>query len=89
MYLFVGHELEGRLGRDLDYVDAIPPPERPDAALLDHLGQAAHDAHVPAPSAVDLRDRREEGWPFSQHAGQYFKPIVNSGNTSAVASRHQ
>lgn len=56
-YLLVRHELEGRLRGDFDDVDAVASPQRPHAALFDHLRQPAHDAHVVGSGSINLRKK--------------------------------
>lgn len=53
-YLLIGHELERRLGGNFEDVDAVSSPQRPHAALFDHLHQAAHDAHVVGAGSIHL-----------------------------------
>jgi hypothetical protein len=53
-YLFVGHEFDGRLGCNLENVDAIAAPHRSDAALLQHVLEAAADGDVVVLGAIHL-----------------------------------
>ena len=56
-HLLISHELDGGLWNDLDDVDAVPSPERPDPALPDHVGEAPRDAHAVAFGGVHLGGR--------------------------------
>lgn len=60
-HLLIGHELDGRLGCNLEHVDAVPPPQWPWATLADHLSEAADDAHVVAAGGVNLGERDKPG----------------------------
>lgn len=60
LYLLIGHELEGRLWGDFDDVDAVASPQRPCTALLDHLHQPAHDAHVVSSGPINLKTNKTE-----------------------------
>lgn len=53
-HLFVGHELDGRFGGDLEHVDAVPPPQRGDPSLLHHPPQSGPQIDGPGRGAVHL-----------------------------------
>lgn len=58
-HLLVGHELDGRLGGDLQHVDAVPSPQGCGAALLQHLLEAADQADLVALGSVHLHNKRD------------------------------
>lgn len=58
-HLLVGHELDGRLGGDLQDVDAVPSPQGGGAALLQHLLKAADQADLVALGRVHLNREQE------------------------------
>lgn len=53
-HLLVGHEFDGRLGGDLQHVDAVPSPQGRGAALFQHLLEAADQADLVALGRVHL-----------------------------------
>lgn len=58
-HLLVGHELDGRLGGDLQHVDAVPSPQGRGAALLQHLLEAADQADLVALGSVHLHKEQD------------------------------
>lgn len=58
-HLLVGHELDGRLGGDLQHVDTVPSPQGRGAALLQHLLEAADQADLVALGGVHLHTQHD------------------------------
>jgi hypothetical protein len=56
--LLVCHELEGGLGRYLEDVDAVPPPQAPDSTFGQHVPQTAHQFGLLC--SVNLRNQKQK-----------------------------
>ena len=54
-YLLISHEFNGGLWSDLQHIHSIPPPQRGDSALLDHLPEAPREADAVCSRGVNLQ----------------------------------
>ena len=71
-HLLISHELDGGLWNYLDDVDTVPSPERPEAALPDHGGEAPGDAHAVAFGGVHLAEGGESNLFFHRNFHCYY-----------------
>lgn len=88
-YLFVGHELNGRLWGNLDDINAVASPQWLYAAFSDHLGKAPSNTHAVALGWVNL-GRPGQGQPVSMCSQwDYYLPLFSLSRKKTSLSKSQ